>query len=814
MPTDGTEQHRPDGVRLPAELAHRLTAVRRLDRGAAEAELVLAREAGGEQVVVKHYLPGNAADRAVWRRLDHLRHPAVIPVLDRGTTTAGRDFEVFPYFPHGSLQRFWDGSPLRTALLRTFVSRLTGGINCLHAARIVHRDLKPDNLLVRTGVRDVVIADFGISRAADVTRARATTSMTLAYAPPEALDGRYGEPSDWWSLGMIVRQLATGATPYAGQDSAQVVAALRHRDQDVSHVPAELRELCAGLLQRDPERRWRGPEVLAWLNGERPAPRPGLATTRVVPGGSKPPSAPAPAVAPEVAEARRGAAAHVVRGGPAGTAGPLRALPFAGRRFTDRAGLARAVREHQTQAGRTFFARMGTPESPGDGWSTLRQWIRQFDDPDVDDVEGRIRLIDQQLTVDHTPDVKVIYLLRWLDPTTPPALRGRTVTAEALIGECLGVANGKKWESSELLADVSRPGVLDALAEFPDLRELRGVAQRRQVLARAWETGFASAADGWEGAGGKGGPAPEIRHLVLLAALGQPAERALTRLRRRVVPPEADQYPPYRGALAAARRAAPGISDLVQLVHGPAAAAAAGTRARAAAQKQAQEQAAVRAREKAQAEKQAQDAARKARKARRSALVKEWRAEEEQRLSFRSRTAALARAAGWVACWAGPGVLLALLAVPRLFDNPHLGWHLATGIGWASGLCLLLRAGTIWKLGGAYRPPFLSAERWRAEEAGGNGWSWLWTVPGLALVALGSLAYREPGPLDDFFADFGWRILWLLAMAGALLCFVAAAWSTRLWDSEHRARAAAHKDALNRLSEPPAARRSNTGRRR
>src|SRR5262245_18918439 len=115
---------------------------------------------------------------------------------------------------------------------------------------------------------------------------------------------------------MIVRELATGRPPFPGLSETAVVDHLATRpiDNDDMDDP-RLRLLCRGLLTRDPRRRWDGAQVAEWLDG-----------------GS-------PAVAAEPAR-------HTWPG-----------LPFAGRRYTDRAALARALVADWDTGAHYFFAR-------------------------------------------------------------------------------------------------------------------------------------------------------------------------------------------------------------------------------------------------------------------------------------------------------------------------------------------------------------------------------------------------------------------------------------------------------------------------
>jgi hypothetical protein len=369
---------------LPGPLAQRFTVVGELPVQGAESDLLLVRDTAGDghdEYVVKIFRRGYGADREVWRKLPELASDHVVRILETGHAD-GRDYEVIEYAPAGNLRSLMADRLPAAAV----VSQLAAGLDCLHQAGIVHRDLKPENVLVASArPLRLVITDFGLSKVIEQSVVFASSSRTLAYAAPESLSGQVSPARDWWSLGMIVREVAIGRAPFTGMSETAVVDHLATRPIDNDDIEdPRLRLLCQGLLTRDPRRRWDGAQVARWLDGE------------------------SPAVAAEPAGPERRA-----------PAGP--GLPFAGRHFTDRAALARALVENWDTGTRHFFARGAS----GDAWRSLRDWLSAFDD-------SRDELIDRFLIRPLPPDVKLLHLVRWLDPSLPPHLLGRQITADDL----------------------------------------------------------------------------------------------------------------------------------------------------------------------------------------------------------------------------------------------------------------------------------------------------------------------------------------------------------------------------------------------
>ncbi|GAA1561872.1 hypothetical protein GCM10009678_50950 [Actinomadura kijaniata] len=372
-------------LRLPDALAGRFGLVAELPVQGAESDLLLVRDERGGEFVVKLFRRGYHADREVWEKLPALDSPHVLRIVETGHAD-GRDYEIAEYAPEGNLRSLMAG-PLPAETVTEAAAQLAAGLRALHGAGIVHRDLKPENVLVLSAdPLRLVIADFGLSRVLEQSVVFASASRTLAYAAPESLSGQVSPARDWWSLGMIVRELATGRPPFAGLSETAVVDHLATRPVGADDVPdPRVRLLAQGLLARDPRRRWSAEQVGQWLDGGSPAVARDAARPEAPPGAG---------------------------------------LPFRGRRYQDRAELARALVEEWDHAALYFF---GRGES-GEAWRSLRDWLAEQPD------DSRIALVDGHLTAKLRPDVKLLHLVRWLDPTLPPHHLGRRVLPEDLPG--------------------------------------------------------------------------------------------------------------------------------------------------------------------------------------------------------------------------------------------------------------------------------------------------------------------------------------------------------------------------------------------
>jgi len=137
----------------------------------------------------------------------------------------------------------------------------------------VHCDLKPSNVLVSSDDR-VVILDCGLARDRPVGHQEPSGEVwgTAAYMSPEqALSPKVGPPSDWYSLGIMLYRVLTGRYPFEGTDGQILLDKQAAEPAPPSSiapgVPADLDELCAALLRRDPAARPGSTEIARRLGG-------------------------------------------------------------------------------------------------------------------------------------------------------------------------------------------------------------------------------------------------------------------------------------------------------------------------------------------------------------------------------------------------------------------------------------------------------------------------------------------------------------------------------------------------------------------
>jgi eukaryotic-like serine/threonine-protein kinase len=150
----------------------------------------------------------------------------VVRLLDAGRLDTGLPFLVTERLTGMNLAELLSAcGPLTAATAVSYAQQLCAGLAAVHAGGIAHLDIKPTNLfLVARGcfASRLKILDFGIARRFRGARLTAPGSSSLmgspSYSSPEQLDDleAIDERSDVWSLGVVLFEMLTGTSPFAG----------------------------------------------------------------------------------------------------------------------------------------------------------------------------------------------------------------------------------------------------------------------------------------------------------------------------------------------------------------------------------------------------------------------------------------------------------------------------------------------------------------------------------------------------------------------------------------------------------------------
>jgi serine/threonine-protein kinase len=233
----------------------------------------------GRSVAIKVLHDDHVHDRTMLARFRReaeaaarLHHPNVSGVLDVGETPEGHQLMVMDLVEGASLGDHMAAGLSRDRIIN-FVRQILAGLDHAHGAGLVHRDLKPDNVIVEQdhhGKEVPRIVDFGIAAlrtdeaAADgrLTETGTLLGTPLYMAPEQAKGEQVDHRADLFALGVILFEMLSGTTPFAGSAMEIVIAnmnedvpAIAHRAPHASADPV-LELFMRRLAARDPARRF------------------------------------------------------------------------------------------------------------------------------------------------------------------------------------------------------------------------------------------------------------------------------------------------------------------------------------------------------------------------------------------------------------------------------------------------------------------------------------------------------------------------------------------------------------------------------
>ena len=263
---------------LPAgTLVHsRFEVIRALGKGGM-GEVYLAKDGRlGRQVALKFLSPLLAADEHQRQRFlgearaaSALNHPNVCVIHEVAETSDGIPFMALEYLDGESVaDRLKRGQPPIDEIVE-LAQQMSDALDAAHAAGLVHRDIKPSNLCI-TSRGQLKILDFGLAKRVhgeELSDNHATTSpgtvlgTPLYMSPEQALGQDVDARSDLFSTGVVLYELVTGRTPFAGGSFAEVVNAIVNSPPDAIarynyDTPPELERIILKSLEKNPEERY------------------------------------------------------------------------------------------------------------------------------------------------------------------------------------------------------------------------------------------------------------------------------------------------------------------------------------------------------------------------------------------------------------------------------------------------------------------------------------------------------------------------------------------------------------------------------
>jgi tRNA A-37 threonylcarbamoyl transferase component Bud32/TolB-like protein len=267
--------------RLQSALGSELTVEETMGEGGFAVVFAVYDRALSRRIAVKVLRPELTASRSSKQRfvreaesVARLNHPHIMPIFFVGEAQ-GLVWFGMPLVEgetlEGRLRREGRLAETETARIGCEIAEALAEA---HAAGLVHRDIKPLNIMLQGSRLRVLVADFGIAKAAAGSGEQLTEAGIAIGSPhymsPEQASGSetVDHRSDIYSLGIVLWQMLAGALPFEAAESRAVVMQqltrplprLRERRPDLS---AELSAVVERCTAKEPADRYQSAEEVA-----------------------------------------------------------------------------------------------------------------------------------------------------------------------------------------------------------------------------------------------------------------------------------------------------------------------------------------------------------------------------------------------------------------------------------------------------------------------------------------------------------------------------------------------------------------------
>lgn len=184
-----------------------------------------------------------------------VNHPFIVQ-LHYAFQTEGKLYLILDFLKGGDLFTRLSKEVMFTEEdVKFYLAELALALDHLHSLGIIYRDLKPENILLDdTG--HIKLTDFGLSKES-VDGKTYSFCGTVEYMAPEVVNRRgHTTAADWWSFGVLMYEMLTGALPFQGQHRKETMALILKAKLGMPQfLSPEAQSLLRMLFKRNPQNR-------------------------------------------------------------------------------------------------------------------------------------------------------------------------------------------------------------------------------------------------------------------------------------------------------------------------------------------------------------------------------------------------------------------------------------------------------------------------------------------------------------------------------------------------------------------------------
>jgi serine/threonine protein kinase/tetratricopeptide (TPR) repeat protein len=203
------------------------------------------------------------------RMASALDHPNICTIHEVGEE-AGRPFIAMQLVEGVTLMQAINGKPMSLDSLLGLSLQIADALSAAHARGIIHRDIKAGNIMVTPNGKAKVL-DFGLAKPldrtedethhADLTMTGLVIGTPGSMSPEQARGEHVDHRSDIFSFGVVMYQMATGSTPFAGRSKVDVLTAVLSQTQTPAaelnqDIPQRFSALIDRALAKEPDARY------------------------------------------------------------------------------------------------------------------------------------------------------------------------------------------------------------------------------------------------------------------------------------------------------------------------------------------------------------------------------------------------------------------------------------------------------------------------------------------------------------------------------------------------------------------------------